>query len=88
MTQSEVGKALGIFRANKAPLVGRLVKRGFIERRTIDGRSQALKLTAAGAGACRQAKAAVRAHEDRLFGSLPAVAKRKLIQEIRTLWQR
>jgi DNA-binding MarR family transcriptional regulator len=88
MTQSEVGKALGIFRANMAPLVGRLVQRGFIERRTIDGRSHALKLTAAGVAACRQAKAAVRTHEDRLFGSLAAMVRRKLIKEIRALWQR
>ena len=87
MTQSDVGKALGILRANMAPLIGALTQRGFIERETIDGRSQALKLTSAGALICRQAKAAARSHEARLFGSLSQTSRHRLIKQIRALWQ-
>lgn len=87
MTQSDVGKALGILRANMTPLIGALAQRGFIERETIDGRSQALRLTASGALACRQAKAAARNHEARLFGSLSEASRRRLINQVRALWQ-
>ncbi len=88
MTQSDVGKALGILRANMAPLIGTLVQRGFIERETIDGRSQALKLTSSGVIACRQAKAAARVNEERLFGSLPEATRHRLVKQIRALWER
>jgi DNA-binding MarR family transcriptional regulator len=88
ITQSDVGKQLGILRANMAPLIGTLVQRGFIERETIDGRSQALNLTSLGVGACRQANAAARVHEERLFGALPEATRRRLIKQIRALWQR
>jgi DNA-binding MarR family transcriptional regulator len=88
MTQSDVGKELGILRANMAPLIGTLVRRGFIQRETLDGRSQALTLSSLGVGACRQANAAARAHEERLFGALPEATRRRLIKQLRALWKR
>ena len=42
VTQSAVGRSLGILRANMAPLVGALATRGLIARTRVDGRSQAL----------------------------------------------
>jgi DNA-binding MarR family transcriptional regulator len=87
-TQSEVGKTLGILRANMAPLIAALIKKGCIERRPVDGRSQALRLSAAGEVLCRRAKAATRSHEDRLFGALSPAARRRLLVRLRTLWQR
>src|ERR1700753_2223817 len=42
ITQSEVGKAIGVLRANMAPLVADLVSRGLVEREPVDGRSNAL----------------------------------------------
>jgi DNA-binding MarR family transcriptional regulator len=88
ITQSDVGKTLGILRANMAPLIAALVQRGFVERETIDGRSQALTLTSSGAATCRQARTAARTHEDRMFGALAETTRLRLIKQIRALWQR
>src|ERR1700685_109043 len=63
ITQSDIGKVLGILRANMAPLIAGLVTQGLIEREPVDGRSQALRLSAAGQSLCRQAQSATRSHE-------------------------
>lgn len=86
ITQSEVGKALGILRANMAPLIGTLVRRGLIERERVDGRSQAMRLSGSGQSLCRQVKSITREHEKRLFGKLSDAAKTRLIAQIRGLW--
>jgi DNA-binding MarR family transcriptional regulator len=86
ITQSEVGKALGILRANMAPLIGALLKRDLIEREPVDGRSQALKLSSAGRSLCARAKLVTQEHENRLFGTLSANARNRLIAQLRELW--
>ena len=48
ITQIEVGRLLGIARANLAPLVAALIARKLVQRRAVDGRSQALALTRSG----------------------------------------
>lgn len=87
ITQSEVGKAIGVLRANMAPLVGALAERGLVEREPVDGRSNALRLSVQGAAACREVAALILAHEDRLFGALAASSRSRLLQELRSLWQ-
>jgi DNA-binding MarR family transcriptional regulator len=86
ITQSEVGKVLGILRANMAPLIGALLKRSLIEREPVDGRSQALTLSSAGRALCARAKLVTKEHEQRLFGSLSASARNRLISQLRELW--
>ena len=86
ITQSEVGKDLGILRANMAPLIGALLKRDLIERQPVDGRSQALKLSSAGKNLCARARLVTKEHENRLFGRLSASAKNRLIAQLRELW--
>lgn len=86
ITQSEVGKALGILRANMAPLIGALLKRELIEREPVDGRSQALKLSSAGRSLCTRAKLVTQEHENRLFGTLTPNARNRLIAQLRELW--
>lgn len=87
MTQSAVGRVLGILRANMAPLIAALLKRGLIERKAVDGRSQALRLSSAGGAVCRRAQNVVREHEERLFGHLPREASATMVAQIRSLWQ-
>jgi DNA-binding MarR family transcriptional regulator len=87
LTQSEIGKLLGIQRANMAPLIAGLMRRGLVERRSVDGRSQALKLTPAGEKLRAAAWAANAAHESRIFAPLTAPARENLITQLRTLWQ-
>lgn len=47
-TQSDIGRALGIKRANMVPLIAGLCDKGLVEKERVDGRSQALLLTGAG----------------------------------------
>ena len=86
-TQSEVGKALGILRANMAPIIATLTKKGLIDREPVDGRSQALRLSAAGHAVCRRALNITREHEERVFGALSPAARTRMIAQLRALWQ-
>jgi DNA-binding MarR family transcriptional regulator len=87
LTQSDIGRTLGILRANMTPLMAALVKRRLVERERVDGRSQALRLTAAGQVVRRQAWQSTKAHEARMFGSLSPAAHTRMITQLRTLWQ-
>jgi DNA-binding MarR family transcriptional regulator len=86
-TQAEIGRALGIQRANMAPLMANLMKNGLVERQAVDGRSQALRLSGEGEAVHRKAMAATRAHERRLFGALTAEDRTRLIGFLRGLWE-
>jgi DNA-binding MarR family transcriptional regulator len=86
LTQSELGRELGIQRANMAPLIGALIRRGLIERSPVDGRSQSLHLTQKGETTRTQAWHATQTHESRLFGTIPPTARAKLINQLQTIW--
>jgi len=86
ITQSDLGRTLGILRANMTPLIAALMARSFVERTPVDGRSHALRLSAEGLSACRAAHRVVRDHEERLFGSLTTLARQRLIAQLRALW--
>jgi len=77
-TQSEIGRVLGIKRANMAPLVASLEKRRLVERAPVDGRSQGLTLTALGAEAAQEARTAVQANEAKFFGRLSVPQREQL----------
>lgn len=62
-TQSSIGAALGIQRANMAPLIAKLAARGLIDKTRVDGRSQGLSLTQSGLALVEAAQEAVDAHE-------------------------
>ena len=87
ITQSEVGRSLGILRANMAPLVGALTSRGLITRTRVDGRSQALSLSSSGEALCQTVKTLIKDHEDRMFGSLTKAERQKLAVILARLWQ-
>ena|SRR5580692_4603051 len=87
ITQSDVGKVLGILRANMAPLIAGLVNQGLIEREAVDGRSQALRLSIAGHSVCRHAQSATRDHEKRFFGALSGRDRARMLAQVRALWE-
>jgi DNA-binding MarR family transcriptional regulator len=84
-SQTEVGQALAIKRANMVPIISRLMERGLVERRRIDGRSHALTLTVQGRAFAKDAQDRIDRHEarfaqllggsdmDALFRCLPAI---------------
>ena len=87
VTQSAVGRSLGIQRANMTPLVGALIERDLVARIPVDGRSQALFLTKSGNSLCRRARVALEKHENRLFASLAAAERQELTTMLRELWR-
>ena len=69
-SQSEVGAALAIKRANMVPLIAQLIERGLIARTRADGRSLALRTTPAGEAQAAEAWRRIAAHEARFQGLL------------------
>ncbi len=87
ITQSDIGRALDIQRANMAPLVGRLEDRGLVARARVDGRSHGLTLTSAGVQAINGVRAAVDAHETSLMARVPVQARAVFLDALNALWQ-
>ena len=75
VTQSEVGRLLGIASANMAPLVARLADRGLIVREAVDGRSQGLTLSDAGRRITVKARSVVDELESDLLARIPAAER-------------
>jgi len=87
ITQSEIGRVLGIKRANMAPLAADLEERGLTVRRQVDGRSHGLLPTAEGHALATRAFAAMRAHEARFLQGLPAKDRNQLISLVHEIWR-
>lgn len=64
-SQSDIGRMLGIKRANMVPLIAGLIAKDYLRKSPVDGRSQALSLTDAGQTMCAQADMVMTAHEER-----------------------
>jgi DNA-binding MarR family transcriptional regulator len=75
VTQSEVGRLLGIASANMAPLVARLADRGLIVREAVDGRSQGLTLSDVGRRITVKARGVVDELESDLLARIPAAER-------------
>jgi DNA-binding MarR family transcriptional regulator len=88
ISQSEVGRILGVKRANMAPLVASLMRRGLIEREPVDGRLQALRLSCEGESMRAKARACVETHEERVFGSLSKDVRNQMIAVLASLWSK
>ncbi|WP_395651936.1 MarR family winged helix-turn-helix transcriptional regulator [Brevundimonas sp.] len=79
VTQSDIGRELGIRRANMAPLTAQLTERGLVDRHRADGRSHGLHLTSKGAELARAAWVACAANEERLAAALSEAEQQTLI---------
>jgi DNA-binding MarR family transcriptional regulator len=79
ITQSKIGAALGIQRANMAPMAARLTERGLIAGAPVDGRSTGFRLTAEGETITAGARARMEEHDARFMGALPAALRQNLI---------
>jgi DNA-binding MarR family transcriptional regulator len=86
VTQSELGRALAIQRANMTPIVGRLVDLGLVERLPLDGRSQGLGLTGAGIASLAQVQAAMAEHEALISGKIKAGSLETFKAALDALW--
>jgi DNA-binding MarR family transcriptional regulator len=86
VTQSEVGRLLDIAGANMAPLMRRLEDRDLIERNPVDGRSQALHLSADGRALSAKARKIFRSHEEELLGKIPPGDRATFMKNLRALY--
>lgn len=86
ITLSDLGRVLGIKRANMTPLVAGLMARGYLASKRKDGRSQALSLSKTGEQIYDKARAIVEAYEQRFFAPLSEAEKQVMIRHLRTLW--
>lgn len=83
--QSDIGRILGIQRANMAPLIANLDKNGFISRAPVDGRSHALHLTNSGTAKMAEARARIEAHENSFQSMFSNKESAALIEAMRKI---
>jgi DNA-binding MarR family transcriptional regulator len=87
ITQSEIGRTLGIQRANMVPLTTQLERRGLIARGPLVGRAQALRLTRKGETLASKCRAGVDAHEARFRQRFSGEEHASLVAQLRKLWE-
>eukprot|EP01037_Dinobryon_pediforme_P010447 gene10447-10515_t len=85
-TASEIGRILDIQRANMVPLLNRLEEAGLIERRPIDGKSQAVLLTGAGRARRGEADAITTTFEEDLMARIAPGHRDHLVPALDALW--
>ena len=86
--QSEIGRILGIQRANMVPLTASLERRGLIEREHIGGKAFGLTVTANGRRAAEDAQQVMLEHEREFFGALPPSSRTLLTDLLGAVWKK
>jgi DNA-binding MarR family transcriptional regulator len=86
ITQSAVGRVLEIARPNMTPLTARLIDRDLIGRERVDGRSQGLRLTAAGRQLAKKAQQLMTEHESSLLAKIPIAYHDAFLAALLALW--
>ena len=84
-SQSEVGEAIAIKRANMVPIIARLIERGLVARTRVDGRSLALRVTAEGAKVAAEAWQRIAGHEARFCDRLDPADLRTVLDALPVL---
>jgi len=84
LTQTDLVMRTGIDRSTLADIVARLLSRGLIQRRRAkdDGRAYAIKLSAQGARALREAQPAAAAADVRLLANLPPAKRQDFLDSL------
>lgn len=86
ITQSQIGRLLGLKTANLAPLTAGLVDRGWVKRDEAVGRSVGLSLTPQGRTLARSLHGCIKTNEDLLLTRIPAGQRTQLIALVRRIW--
>lgn len=87
ITQSDIGRVLGIQRANMVPLVTQLERRMLIGRGETRGRAQALRLTADGTVLVQRCRETIAEHEARYVKLFTAGERERLLRCLPRIWQ-
>ena len=86
ITHSEVAETLGLQRSNLVPVVVALQKRGLLERKRIDFRSEGLALTPDGRALLNKARRIITRHEDDLMERVPPELRPMVLPILMALW--
>ncbi|HEY0124405.1 MAG TPA: MarR family transcriptional regulator [Rhizobium sp.] len=86
-TQSDLGRSLGIQRANMVPLMLGLTKAGLVDRAPVGGRSQALRLTKTGMERLVAVRAIIEAHEARFRRLFAPELREAALEVLRSIRQ-
>lgn len=86
-TQSDLGRSLGIQRANMVPLMVGLTKAGLVDRAPVGGRSQALRLTRTGMERVETVRAIIEAHEGRFLRLFAPELREATLEILRSIRQ-
>lgn len=86
ITQSQIGRLLGLKTANLAPLTAGLVERGWVKRDDAVGRSVGLSLTPQGRSLARSLHNCIKANEQVLLARIPVNQRQPLIGLVRRIW--
>ena len=86
VTQSRIGQALAIERANMVPMTAKLTKQGLLSRSRADGRSHGLHLTEEGKKAVIKIKRRIADHESTYWGDTKAPERAAMLSFLRALW--
>jgi DNA-binding MarR family transcriptional regulator len=86
ITHSEVAETLGLQRSNLVPVVVALQKRGLLERKRIDFRSEGLALTPDGRALLNKARRIITRHEDDLLERVPPELRPMVLPILMALW--
>lgn len=86
ITQSDIGRELGIHRANMAPMIALLDKQGLVEREQVDGRSQGLRATAKGRELGEKARRIMELHDSEMLAGLPEETREALHNALAAIW--
>lgn len=87
ITQSELGRVLGIKRANMVPIAARLERDGLLTRTRVDGRSRGLSLTENGAKAAAGAVRRMRNNDRRFLARMQEAEHGALLSAVHTIWE-
>ena len=79
ISQSAIGRSLGVKRANMAPIIATLDDRGLVLRSNPNGRLVSLSTTEAGRQSANMIEAMMRANDIEMFGSLEAQSQLDLL---------
>lgn len=85
ITSSEIGRTLDIQRANMVPLLNRLEAAGLIERVALNRKSQAIVLSAKGAGLLARVKVITTGFEADLLARIPPAHRDHLLPALNAL---
>jgi DNA-binding MarR family transcriptional regulator len=86
ITQSRIGQALAIERANMVPMTAKLTEQGMLSRSRADGRSHGLHLTEEGKKAVTKIRKRIADHEGKFWGETKAPERIALLSFLRSLW--